>query len=93
MYFFQFICIAIGLLHAVRSEDDGKYRPELYGDQSGRYNPGYDGRYYNYNNYVGRNGYYNPNYAHQPQYYNSQYYNSKPYQELVAPLVTAKASR
>ncbi|XP_034824816.1 larval cuticle protein LCP-30-like [Maniola hyperantus] len=82
-------CIAIGLLDAVRSEDDGKYRPELYGDKSGKYDATYDGRYYNYNNQVTRNALY-PNYyqQYQPQYYNSY----KPYQELVAPLVTARAS-
>ncbi|XP_045764318.1 larval cuticle protein LCP-30-like [Maniola jurtina] len=82
-------CLAIGLLDAVRSEDDGKYRPELYGDKSGRYDASYDGGYYNYNNQATRNAVY-PNYYQQ---YKQQYYNSyKPYQELVAPLVTARAS-
>ncbi|XP_023954074.1 cuticle protein CP14.6-like isoform X2 [Bicyclus anynana] len=82
-----FACLAVGLLAVVRSEDDGRYRPELYGDASGKYNAINDGRFYNYNNYYGRNRYY-PNYAYQPQYYNSL----RPYQELLAPLVTQKAS-
>ncbi|CAH2237033.1 cuticle protein CP14.6-like [Pararge aegeria] len=82
-----FVFLAIGLLDAVRSEDDGKYRPELYGDVSGKYSASNDGRYYNYNSYVGRN-YYPNSYAYQPQYYNSL----KPHQELLAPLATQRAS-
>lgn len=78
----QFVCMALCLLDLVRSEDDGSYRPDLYGNKFGAFNRAYDGRYnYRYNNYFNRNNAYYPN-AYQPLY-----------QQLAPPVVAFRENR
>ncbi|CAG9560434.1 unnamed protein product [Danaus chrysippus] len=78
------ILLVIGLVNLIKA-DDGKYRPEVNGDRSGKYVASNDGRYYDYNrykNYLGQNRFYYQN-AFQPQYY-------QPYQQLATPFATLK---
>ena len=75
--------MALCLVNLVRSDNDGSYRPDLYGDKYGAFNRGYDGRYnYRYNNYFNRNNGYYPNYAYQPLH-----------QQLAPPVVAYKDNR
>ncbi|XP_026486348.1 larval cuticle protein LCP-30-like [Vanessa tameamea] len=77
------VLVSIGLLNCIRADDDGRYHPELYGDNSVTYNPINNGRYdYRQRNNFGRSGLYYPNHAYQPLY------SLKPYQQLSAPLET-----
>ncbi|CAH2107370.1 unnamed protein product [Euphydryas editha] len=76
------VLISIGLLNTIWADDDGKYRPELYGDKSIVYSPINNGRYdYRYRN-VGRNNFYYPNYVYQPLY------SQTPYQQISPPIVS-----
>ncbi|CAK1553605.1 unnamed protein product [Leptosia nina] len=76
--------VLVAVFSSAKAVDDGKYHPELYGNE-GKYKPVIASQYYDYlngryNNYYGRN-FYNP--VYDPFYYNT----IRPYQGLVAPLV------
>ncbi|XP_063621493.1 larval cuticle protein LCP-30-like [Cydia splendana] len=91
--------VVIAVLGLSVAEDDGQYKPGLYGDD-GKYRPGDEGRYYGspdakyrvytaldnrYRSLIGRNGKYNSIYAaYQPVYVKA--YNPY-YQPLLTPYV------